>query len=65
MKSEVEKMKTREDRRMAKLAFFFSSKNVLFGHISIKATQSPFGAWSLLSIHIQFTPSERPKKIVN
>jgi hypothetical protein len=49
-------MKTREDKKMVKLDFFF--QNYLYGHISKKSTHSLFGAWSFLLVHIWFTPSE-------
>ena len=56
-------MKTREDKGIAKLELF--SKSAPFGHILNKSTQSLFGAWSFLLVHIRFTPSEGPESFVN
>ena len=39
-------------------------KTTLFGHIFKKTMTFTFGAWSFLSVHILFTPGERPKCIV-
>ena len=58
-------MKTRENKRMVKLEFFFFSKLAFFGHILKKSTLSLFGAWSFLLDHVQFTPSEGAKGFVN
>ena len=60
-----EKMKTNEDKKMVKLAFF-SSKTAVFRLIlKKKSTQSLFDAWSFLLVHIRFSPSEEPKNFVN
>jgi hypothetical protein len=57
-------MKTKEDKGMVKLDFF-SFKITLFKHISHKSTHSIFGAWSFFLVHINFTPSEGPKVLIN
>ena len=59
-----------EDKRRPKewsnLIMFSFSKTTFFGHILLKKlAHSLFGAWSLLLVHIQFTPSEGPKGVVN
>lgn len=46
------------------LHFILFFKTALFDRISIKATYSPFGARSPLSIHTRFTPNERPNAFV-
>ena len=57
-------MKTRKDKRMIKLEFFFF-KTALFKHIFKKPTHPHFGAWSFLLVHIWFTPSSKgPKAFV-
>ena len=43
-------MKNIEDKRMVKLESLL--------------TTTLFGAWSILLVHIQFTPSEKPKSFV-
>ena len=35
-------------------------KTILFEHISKKSTHPLLGAWSILLVHIRFTPSEGP-----
>ena len=57
------KTKTKEDKRMVKLDFFF--KISLFGHVFKKSSHSFCGAWSFLLVHIRFTPSEEPKGFAN
>ena len=52
-------MKTRE------WSNFIFLKTALFGHILKKTKTFTLGAWSFLSIHILFTPCERPKGFVN
>ena len=65
-----EKMKTREDKRMAEngrtwyIVIFFENLPFL-RHIFRKATHSLLGAWSFLLVHIQSTPSEGPKDFIN
>ena len=44
---------------------FIFLKTALFGHILKKTKTFTLGAWSFLSIHILFTPCERPKGFVN
>ena len=55
-------MKTREDKRMIKLEYFF--KISIFEHILKKLAHLFFGAWSFFLVHIQFTPNEGPKGFV-
>ena len=37
-------------------------KTALFEHILKKSTHPLFGAWSLLLVHVRFTPSQGHKK---
>ena len=50
-------------REWSNLNFF--SNTILFGHILKKSTNSLFGAWWFLLVHIRFTPNEKPKDFVN
>ena len=59
-----ERMKSREDKRMIKLYFFFPSKWPLLG-ICKKISTFTLNAWSFLLVHIRFTPSEGPKDFAN
>ena len=55
-----------EDKRLVKLDFsFFLFKITFFEHILKKSAHSLFGAWLFLFVHIWFTPSEGPKRLVN
>ena len=57
-------MKTREDKRMVKLDFFFF-QNFLYWTYNNKISLFTFDAWSFLLVHIWFAPSEGPKGFVN
>ena len=55
-----EKMKTRYNERMVKLEFV-SQNYPFWAYIKKNSTRSLFGAWSVLLVHVRFTPSEGPK----
>jgi hypothetical protein len=57
-------VKTIEEKSTVKLFLFFL-QSFLFGQIIFFLAHSPFGAWSFLLVHIQFTPSEGPKCFTN
>ena len=61
---EKEKMNTRENKRIVRLATK-KIKTALSEHIFKKTSTFTLGARSLLLIHIRFTPSEGPKNFVN
>jgi hypothetical protein len=56
-------MKTREGKRMVKPFFFF--QNFPFWTYIKKKNIITFCAWSILLVHILFTPSEGPKGFVS
>jgi hypothetical protein len=56
------KMKTKEVELIIKIDIYFS-KTTIFGHILKKSTNSFFGAWLFLLVHIRCTPSEGPKAL--
>ena len=61
-------MKRREDK-IKEWSNFVFLESTLFGHIKkikkLKINTFTFGAWSLLLVHIWFTPSEGSKAFVN
>jgi hypothetical protein len=45
--------------------WIFFSKIALFEHTLKNSTHPLLSAWSILSVHIRFTPSEEPKNFIN
>jgi hypothetical protein len=61
-----EKMKTSKHKTMVKLVVSFKNCHFLtYVKKEINIFICFLGAWLFLLIHVQFTPSERPKNFVN
>ena len=57
--------KERREEEEEKVKHEEESPNCPFLYIFLKTNTSIFGAWSLLLVHVRFTPSQRPKGFFN